>query len=174
MVDGKVVSALTNKNTTQCTIYDKSGHEMAKNEGPFTAVSEEKLEFGASPLHFGLRAFEALLHIGYKQDVKAFRAKKEDKQTVKDQIAAVKEAFKRELGLVVDQRREGGFGTTNTGNVARKAFAMLKKLHLFVVCQQCWSQTLMLFAAHWHQEKKFILKNLKLFAAKLLMNTCQQ
>ena len=26
-----------------------------------------------------------------------------------------------ELGLIVDQRREGGFGNTNTGNVARKA-----------------------------------------------------
>ena len=127
MVDGKVVSALTNKNTTRCTICDKSGPEMAKNEGPFTAVSKERLEFGASPLHFGLRAFEALLHIGYKQDVKAFRAKKEDKQTVEDRTAAVKEAFKRQLGLVVDQRREGGFGTTNTGNVVRKAFANAEK-----------------------------------------------
>jgi hypothetical protein len=46
---------------------------------------------------------------------------------VEDQTAAVKEAFKRELGLVVDQRREGGFGTTNTGNVVRKAFANAEK-----------------------------------------------
>ena len=34
----------------------------------------------------------------------------------------VKKAFKPELGLNVDQRRESGFGNTNTGNVARKAF----------------------------------------------------
>ena len=127
MVDGKVVSALTNKNTTQCTICDKGSSEMARNDGPFTVVSPERLEFGASPLHFGLRTFEALLHIGYKQDVKTFRAKKEDKQTVEDRTVAVKEAFKRELGLVVDQRREGGFGTTNTGNVVRKAFANAEK-----------------------------------------------
>ena len=109
MVDGKVVSGLTNTNTTCCTICDKSGPEMAKNEE-------------ASPLHFGLCVFEALLHICYKQDFKAFRAKKEAKQT-----AAVKEAFKRELGLLVDQRQEGGFGTTNTGNVVRKAFANAEK-----------------------------------------------
>ena len=31
------------------------------------------------------------------------------------------------MGLVVDQRREGGFGTTNTGNVVRKAFANAEK-----------------------------------------------
>ena len=104
MVDGKVVSALTNKNTTRYTICDKSGPKMAKNEGLFNAVSQERLEFGASPLHFGLRAFEALLHIGYKQDVKVFRAKREDKETVEEQTATVKDAFKRELGLVVDHR----------------------------------------------------------------------
>ena len=31
--------------------------------------------------------------------------------------------LRSQLGLNVDQRREGGFGNTNTGNVARKAFA---------------------------------------------------
>jgi len=72
---------------------------MAKNEGPFTAVSQERFEFGASPLHFGLRAFEALLHIGYKQDAKTFRAKKEDKQTVEDQTAAVKRPLKESWDL---------------------------------------------------------------------------
>jgi len=68
-----------------------------------------------------------LLHIGYKQDVKTFRAKKEEKKIVEPQTVDVKEAFKRELGLVVDQRREGGFGTTNTGNVVRKAFGNAEK-----------------------------------------------
>jgi len=29
-------------------------------------VSEKRLQFGASPLYFGLRAFKALLHIAYK------------------------------------------------------------------------------------------------------------
>jgi putative intracellular protease/amidase len=128
MVDGKVVSALTNQNTCRCNICDKSGPEMAKNEGPFPPVSEERLQFGASPLHFGLRAFEALLHIAYKQDVKTFKVRNpEDKATVAERTAAVKSAFEQELGLVVDRRRDGGFGNTNTGNVVRKAFANAEK-----------------------------------------------
>jgi hypothetical protein len=68
MVDGKVVSALKNQNNCRCNICDQSGPEMVKNEGPFQPVSEERLQFGASPLYFGLQAFEALLHIAYKQD----------------------------------------------------------------------------------------------------------
>jgi hypothetical protein len=101
---------------------------MAKNEGPFPPVSEERLQFGASPLHFGLRAFEALLHIAYKQDVKAFKVRNPtDKATVAERTAAVKSAFEQELGLKVDRRRDGGFGNTNTGNVARKAFANAEK-----------------------------------------------
>jgi len=59
--------------------------------------------------------------------LKLSEQKKEDKQTVEDRTAAVKEAFKRELGFVVDQRRDGRFGTTNTGNVVRKAFANAEK-----------------------------------------------
>jgi hypothetical protein len=127
MVDGKVVSALTNKNTSRCNVCDQTGPEMAKNVGPFTPVSDQRLSFGASPLHFGLRALEALLHIAYKQDVKCFRIKKPDKDTVQNRTIAVKMAFQRELGLTVDQRREGGFGTTNTGNVVRKAFENAEK-----------------------------------------------
>jgi hypothetical protein len=120
MVDGKVVSALTNQNTCRCNICDKVVLKWP--------VSEERLQFGASPLHFGLRAFEALLHIAYKQDVKTFKVRNpEDKVIVAERTAAVKSAFERELGLNVDCRRDGGFGNTNTGNVARKAFANAEK-----------------------------------------------
>ncbi len=44
-----------------------------------------------------------------------------------DRTAAVKSAIEQELGLVVNRRREGGFGNTNTGNVVRKAFAKAEK-----------------------------------------------
>ena len=50
---------LKNQDTTTCTIYNISGPKMAKNGGPLTAVSQERNEFGASLLHFGLCAFEA-------------------------------------------------------------------------------------------------------------------
>ena len=50
---------LKNQDTTTCTIYNISGPKMAKNGGPLTAVSQERFEFGASVLHFGLCACEA-------------------------------------------------------------------------------------------------------------------
>ena len=124
LVDGKVVSTLTNGNTTRCTVCDATRSEMAKNEGPFNAISDQRLSFGISPLHFGLRAFEALLHIAYKQDVKSFISRKEeDKTKINIRTQLVKDAFQTELGLKVDRPKEGGSGgNTNTGNVVRKAF----------------------------------------------------
>jgi hypothetical protein len=124
LVDGKVVSNLTNGNTTRCTVCDATRSEMAKNEGPFTAVSDQRLSFGISPLHFGLRAFEALLHIAYKQDVKKFISRSdEEKEKISKRTQIVKDAFLTELGLKVDRPKEGGSGgNTNTGNVVRKAF----------------------------------------------------
>ena len=90
----------------------------------FLPVSEERLQFGASLL----QAFEALLHIAYEQDVKAFKVRNpEDKAIVAERAAAVKSALERELGLKVNRRRDVGFGNTNTGNVARKAFANAEK-----------------------------------------------
>ena len=46
----------------------------------------------------------------------------EDKATIAERSAAVKNTFEQELGLKVDHRRDGGFGNTNTGNVVRKVF----------------------------------------------------
>jgi hypothetical protein len=122
---------------------------MAKNEVPFPPVSEERLQFGASPLHFELQALEALLHIAYEQDVKTFKVRNlEDKATVAEKRTAVKSAFEQELGLVGDPRRDGRFGNTNTGNVVRIAFANSEKLLPFVVSQQCLFQTSMSFGIH--------------------------
>ncbi len=83
------------------------------------------LEFGVSILHFGLRAFEAICHMGYGQDVKKFGVKltQEEKNTKVARERKVKAEFREKLGLIVDQRRDGGAGNTTTGNVARKAFA---------------------------------------------------
>jgi len=83
------------------------------------------LEFGASILHFGLRAFEAICHIGYGQDVKKFGVQltQDEKKKKETRERKVKAEFKEKLGLIVDQRRDGGAGNTTTGNVARKALA---------------------------------------------------
>ena len=48
LVDGKVVSSVTNGNTTRCNVCDATRSEMAKNEGPFNAISDQRLSFGLS------------------------------------------------------------------------------------------------------------------------------
>ena len=83
------------------------------------------LEFGASILHFGIRTFEAICHIGYSQDVKKFGVQltQDEKEKKKVRECMVKAEFMEKLGLIVDQRRVCGAGNTTTGNVARKALA---------------------------------------------------
>ncbi|XP_065680547.1 uncharacterized protein LOC136094512 [Hydra vulgaris] len=46
----------------------------------------------------------------------------DEKRLVANRETRVKQEFREQLGLIVDQRRDGGAGTTTTGNVARKAF----------------------------------------------------
>ena len=100
---------------------------MAKNEGPFPPVSDDRLEYGASPLHFGLRAFENLLHIAYKQDLRVFRVKKDDKHIVEERTIAVKQAFEREMGLIVNRRCEGGFGNTQHWKCGQESICKCRK-----------------------------------------------
>ena len=124
MVDGKVLQELTNSPaSSSCPICHKTYRQIAQPDGDF-APKEGSLHFGASILHFGLRTFEALCHIGYKQDVRKSRVplSPAEKDVVRNREREVKAQFRQKLGLIIDQRRDGGAGSTTTGNVARKAF----------------------------------------------------
>jgi len=121
LIDGKVLCSITGAKTTECPLCHKSGKELAKNEGPFEVESAKFLEYGASPLHFGLRAFSVLLQIGYKQDFRQHRVTKEHSAKFEARKLIVKKAFKTELNLIVDSGSDPG--KTLSGNVARKAFA---------------------------------------------------
>jgi len=121
LIDGKVLCSITGAKTIQCPLCHKSGLELAKNEGPFELKSTEFICYGASVLHFGLRAFSTLLQIGYKQDFKSHRVTKQNSSTVEARKLKVKQAFKREMNLIVDSPSSPG--NTLCGNVARKAFS---------------------------------------------------
>jgi hypothetical protein len=107
---------------SSCPICHRTYKDMALNSGDFVP-KDGTLNFGASTLHFGLRAFETLLHIGYRQDVKKSRVcmTPDEKATMAAREKKVKAEFREKLGLIVDQRRDGGAGNTTTGNVARAA-----------------------------------------------------
>ena len=69
-----------------------------------------------------MRSFEYLLHLGYKLDIKRFQARTpEEKASVQRKKVEIQRRFREELSLIVDAVKQG-FGTTNTGNTARRAF----------------------------------------------------
>jgi hypothetical protein len=70
MIDGKVLNELTkNPASSSCPICHKTSRQMSNPDQEFTP-KPGTLEYGASILHFGLRSFEAIVKIGYRQDVK--------------------------------------------------------------------------------------------------------
>lgn len=124
LVDGKVLLELTDcPSSSSCPVCHQTYKEISKPEGQFLP-KEGSLNYGASILHFGIRSFECLCHIAYRQDVKKTRVRltPQELETSKEREREVKAQFLSRLGLVVDQRRDGGAGNTTTGNVARKAF----------------------------------------------------
>ena len=124
MIDGKVLNELTgNPAASSCPICHCTYRQIAKPDGDFVP-KDGALDFGISILHFGIRSFDAVCQMGYRQDIKKSRVQltKEEKETMAQREKAVKAEFLEKLGLVVDQRRDGGSGNTTTGNVARKAY----------------------------------------------------
>jgi hypothetical protein len=126
LVDGKVVCAITGFSSDKCSQCGKGRKELRRKDSDFDPVVNN-FQFGVSILHFGIRTFETLLKIGYKKELKIFTAQeaKMDSLQFKEKVSKgellVKKRFQDELGLVVDRARPGGFGSTNTGNVARRA-----------------------------------------------------
>ena len=125
MIDGKVLNELTkNKSSQCCAVCHATSREMSNPNGDFVP-RPGALQYGISILHFGLRCFDLLCQIGYNQDVRKYNIRKTDgeKEIIKQRERKVKAEFREKLGLIVDQRRDGGAGNTTDGNVVRKAFA---------------------------------------------------
>lgn len=86
--------------------------------------NKEYFEFGLSPLHAKIRFFEYFLHLSYKSVIKIWQARcPEKKLKVLDQKLKIQAAFREKMGIMVDKPRDGGRGSSNDGNVARKFFS---------------------------------------------------
>lgn len=76
-----------------------------------------------STLHARIRFFESLLHLSYKIPIRKWQARtQEHKNIVADRKKKIQEAFKEEMGLLVDIPK-AGFGNTNDGNTSRRFFS---------------------------------------------------
>ena len=124
MLDGKAVNALTDTNYSQaCNVCAAKPGDM-NNLAVVRSkeVSDRALKFGISSLHCWIRRFECFLHIGYKLENKTFQARTpEQKNSVAIRKKEIQRRCREELNLIVDTPKQG-FGNTNTGNTARRAF----------------------------------------------------
>lgn len=124
MVDGKVCNALSENSSAQrcylCKATSKEFNNLEKISSRDVNVTNFK--FGISSLHAWIRCFECCLHLSYKLDIKKWQARDpKDKEIVSKKTADTQAAFRQQLGLIVDQPKQG-FGSTNDGNTARRFF----------------------------------------------------
>lgn len=123
MVDAKVCNAATNTLSTMrcyiCGLTSKNFNNLERR----VEVDPETLKFGLSLLHARIRFFESLLHLSYKLTIKKWQIRSaEDKRIVKEKKEEIQNAFREEMGLLVDIPK-AGFGNTNDGNTSRRFFS---------------------------------------------------
>ncbi|XP_030849802.1 uncharacterized protein LOC115927723 [Strongylocentrotus purpuratus] len=123
MVDQKVVNALTEtKSSLRCYVCGATPKQFNDIEKLPSASNEEAYSFGLSPLHKWIRCFEMCIHIAYRITIKKWRVSTEnDKAVVAAQKKKIHDRFKEEMGLKVDEPKQGS-GNTNDGNTALRAF----------------------------------------------------
>ena len=125
MVDGKICSAMTDISAQKCYVCGASPKEMNSIELSTRTDTNDNFDFnfGLSTLHAWIRFFECLLHIAYRIDIKIWQVRKlEDKEAFAARKKEIIRRFRLEMGLIVDQPKPGGSGTSNDGNTARRFF----------------------------------------------------
>ena len=151
MVDQKVINALTEtKSSMRCYICGATP-KLFNNIDNLPGATEENFKYGLSPLHKWIRCFEMLLHISYRIPVKQWRVSSEqDKIKVASRKKEVHDRFHAELGLKVDEPKQGS-GNTNDGNTARRAFkdeeifaeicgldkSLVHRIHMVLIAISC-------------------------------------
>lgn len=156
MVDGKVVSHITNTSSFQrcncCSATPKQMNDLKNISNGTFAAEQASLIYGISCLHCWIRVFEALLHISYRIPIKKWQVRTiTDKEIVKQRKLEVQTRFATEFNMRVDMPTPGGSGNSNTGNVARRAFSneellssvlnidvkLIRKLHVILIAISC-------------------------------------
>ena len=151
MVDQKVINALTETASSMRCYICKATPKMFNDIENLPPPSEENYKYGLSPLHKWIRCFEMLLHISYRIPIEKWRVSSDkDKELVAKQKQEVHDKFKSQLGLKVDEPKQGA-GNTNDGNTARRAFkeeqifaeicgldeSLVHRLHIVMIAISC-------------------------------------
>jgi hypothetical protein len=124
MIDGKAANAICgNKSSLTCNICKARPTEMNLILSLNFLIDDNSLDLGISSLHMWIRGFEFILHLSYRLEFKTWQIRyPHHKILAKNRKKRIQQDFRRLLGLLVDIPKDGGSGTTNDGNTARKAF----------------------------------------------------
>ncbi|XP_062543340.1 uncharacterized protein LOC134210917 [Armigeres subalbatus] len=126
MVDGKVLNYITGTSSMQnCPICKATPNVMTSLEEFEKGYIPEigTLIYGISPLHAWMRFFECLLHISYRMDFKKWQVSKILKEAYLKRKQLIQKRLYDSFGVRVDQPRQGGAGSSTTGNICRRAFS---------------------------------------------------
>lgn len=119
MLDGKATAK-------RCDICKASPKEMNDLEAlSKKTIDTELYKYGLSSLHMWIRTMECIIYIAYRLDLKTWIVKGENKHVMEIRKKSIQDAFKPQMGLLVDIVKQG-HGTTNEGNTARRFFAKYK------------------------------------------------
>lgn len=123
MIDGKVCTYLSEaRSSATCYLCLAKPSEMNDLDLVMSKpVSTNLYDFGLSPLHAKINTMECLLHIAYRQDIKKWAIKGDNKAIMEAKKIEIQNRFKAEMNLLIDIVKQGS-GTTNDGNTARRFF----------------------------------------------------
>lgn len=126
MIDGKICNAISENASSQvcyiCKALPKEMNNIVQMKE--RSVNHKTFSFGLSTLHAWIRMFECLIHISYRLEFKKWQARgEENKQMLKVRKQEIQKQFKLQMGLIIDQPKQGGAGNSNDGNTARRFFA---------------------------------------------------
>lgn len=157
LIDGKVLNVLTNTKSSQsCPICGATPKQFLEvKDFKTTKIFTPKpntLNYGISPLHSWIRFFECILHISYRCDIQEWQIRgAENKKRLNDKKKLIQERFFTDMHLHVDKPKANGFGSTNDGNTARRAFGntkmfsditnvdeeLIKRFKIILICLSC-------------------------------------
>ena len=128
MVDGKVVSAVTNTaSASTCPTCKATPKQMNDLNLVVNPQSEnESLMFGISPMHLYIRSFEMFIHISIRLDLPnpTWQIRGEVNKTLaKQKKYKLQRDFKKEWGMTIETPSDGGQGNSNSGNTGRRFFS---------------------------------------------------
>lgn len=123
MLDGKVAQAITNtKSASACFICGALPSEMNDlTKLRLKPLNDDALKFGISPLHARIKCMEYILHVSYNKDFEQWRTTKDTRDLKENEKKRIQKEFLERVGIRLDFVKQG-YGSSNTGNTARRFF----------------------------------------------------